>query len=709
MQPELPSETREESLLRRFWPVLLGAVGAFLTFRPFWEPDLFWHLALGKAVLAARSRVVAETIAIAGFRPDNIALEWLWEVAAYVAWSRGGWALLAVMTMALAAAVAIMLWRMIAGLTPGTRPVVHAAVSALALAIVAARLRERPETAALALLPLFVLLSFRFADEADGRRRWRLGAALVGLQVLLAQIHPYFVFTGPVFAIAAVPALLRVPGRRKSIVGVGALLALGLLSSAEGPHIFTTLRTNAVSDITLYVVEAQDVSWDMFNPGTHFTEPLYLAMAALALLGVVVARRVDIRLAGLAALGLLSLGAAMRGLIPAAVFTAPLAAWSLGQIVGVMRRRRAAAALAVSLAVAGALLVVTVQRMDRLRGPLGTLGLAAGEFPEAAAAYLRTQPEGVRVFTTYTAGPALWFLSGGHVRTYVDGRTPLVFDAVDFALARAARDYKQGFDAAVERFGFEAAVVERSARVCRRLADDPAWAHAASDPRFATFLPRDKVAQPLGFVAPCGAAAVEPRACEHVEDADAEISRIEEASPHYGRFLRVMLRWRCVAAERVPDLIGFVPDPSAAQAFRRERDLLLAEMHLTFGALDPALELLAPLVARGDADAVRLLVAAGQRADAAGRVHPQLMQAYAVLGDGAPPMLSVALAWSCRARGDAGCARYHAMRASVMGAAGAEPVLAWLATAAQDERERADVTRWLQIFASAATRPAGLN
>lgn len=694
-------ESKEESLLRRYWPLLLGTVGAYLTFRPIWEHDLFWHLALGKSVLAAHARVVREPLAVAGFRTDNMALEWLWEVLAYLSVDQGGWALLAAFTMLLSAGVALALWRMIAALTPGVSPAAQALASALALSVVSARLRERPETAALALLPLFVLLAFRFADEPDGRKRLRRGAGLVALQILLAQIHPYFVLTAPVFAVAAVPPFWRHPERRAHFALFGALLGLGLLTSAEGMHIFATLRTNALGDIARHVLEARDITWEVFNPARFWIEPAFMLLTALALLGIVTARRVDLRLLGLAALGLLALSAAMRGLILAGVFMAPLGAWALGQITARVRPRAAAPVMLLLLVAAGLALVKTVQHTDRLRGPLGTIGLSAGEFPEAAAAYFKAQPSVTKVLTSYSAGPALWFLSEGNVRTYVDGRTPLVFDAVEFALSRAAGDYRAAFDAVMARYGFEAAVIDRTAKVCESLAGDPAWALAASDPRHAAFVPRARVERPLKFVAPCGAVAVASAACESVPEADAEIARVEEIAPAYGRFLRVSLHWRCVQAQRVPALIDFMPSEPEAQAFSKERALLLAEMYFSFGHAAEALRLTGPLVEQGNPAAVELLIAAAGRPGDEERLYPQLDQAHRRLGDAAPPMLDVALAWNCKVRGDAVCARYHAMRAAVTGTHGAEPVLAWLAQTAPDEHARADVRRWYQVFAAA--------
>ena len=61
-----------------------------LAWRPIDEADLFYHLSLGRAVLAAHARIVPEPTAFRDFSEPAVASEWLWSVLSYVVFELGG-------------------------------------------------------------------------------------------------------------------------------------------------------------------------------------------------------------------------------------------------------------------------------------------------------------------------------------------------------------------------------------------------------------------------------------------------------------------------------------------------------------------------------------------------------------------------------------------------------------------------------------------
>lgn len=675
---------------------VFAAAAAYIGLKPLREPDLFWHLALGKAVWLEQARVVADPITVAGFKPFNTAVQWLWEVLAYLGWTQAGWPFISVLTAVTGAGIAVGIWLLVTRAVPAASLGVHALASAMTFGVVAARLRERPETLSLLILPFFALLSLRFADEAERRRRLVLAAALLALEIVWAQVHPLFILALPVFAVAALPAL-RARGRRLETLGLGALLLLGALTSADGLHIVETLRQNATGNVAEFVVEARDMTWERFNPGVYLYGPLYLGLVLFGVYGIAAARRAEWRFLALAAAGAAVASTAARGLIPAAILAAPLAAWGLAAFAAWVPMRFRAAASAALLVSAGLVVLETGRRIDASRGPLGVAGLAAEELPLAAAGFLRSAAPGTPVFTTFEAGPAVAFMLDGRVKTYVDGRTPLVFDATDFAVARAAAAGKTAFDLVQKRYGFEAAVVARQEPVCAALAADPAWAPVVSEAKFTTFVPASHSAPRLRFVSLCGPAAVKADACQSLEAARAEASRIEAAAGGFGAFLRLAIERRCNPGASPAELLAALPAPETAREFERERDLLHADLAFATGDIQTGTRLVLPYVYRSTKADMGLLLDAAERTGRWADFHPALKQAYENMADASPPALNLALAKACRAVGDVECVRYHALRAGALGKPVGE-LLTWVEGKLSNERLRDDVRGWKATF-----------
>jgi hypothetical protein len=687
----------------RLWAALLGGAVALATVRPQYEGDLFWHRTLGRAVLQHHRRVVPEPTALASFTDPAVVPEWLWGVVtdglSRAAPRAGPAALVAI----LGALSALALVRLLRRAAPELGPGAVAAVSGLAMAVALQRLRVRPEAASIALVPALALAGYHYA-EAAGLARLRVAAAALALEVLWAQLHGSFVLAPALFAIGAGPALLRdlrAPARTTHLGVLGALL-LGLLTSAHGVAVLGYVLAHAGGDATRHIGDMRAPTWDAFAPsgwldgaygGPYGACLVFLWLAALA--GLAAARRVPGRELLLALLGVALMLVATRFLVFAALLAAPLAALGLGAL-GPLAGARAAWPGWRWLGVAAGLAApaLWVKDVEAQRGPVGRPGLAAGAFPEGAAAFLETLPSGSPVLTSFDAGAPLGFWLGGRVRTYVDSRTPLHFDDADFALARDVFRDPEALRRALLRFEARAVVLNRSRPVCGRL---PAgWAPVVMEAEYTTYAPG---AAPPVALSPCGPEPFTEAACEGGgATLDAEIARLARpAGAPFARLLRAARILRCGGPlAEVPALL-----PAAAESgiSRPERDYLEAVYRMRTGAVPRALELLDEGLRAGDARALALVTPAildGQVP--ADRARALLTDAVTALDDAAPPDLRALLALACAQQEDAACVRVQALRAAVRGSRMALPALMWLTQHHGSAGARAEAEAWIRLL-----------
>src|SRR5688572_18907384 len=104
--PARSDERRHPALVG--FGVLLVAASAWCALHPFHDADAFWHMALGRAVLAAGSRVVPEPLALWAFTEPAVVPEWLWGVLTLQVHSAGGYTALSLLPSALAVACALL-------------------------------------------------------------------------------------------------------------------------------------------------------------------------------------------------------------------------------------------------------------------------------------------------------------------------------------------------------------------------------------------------------------------------------------------------------------------------------------------------------------------------------------------------------------------------------------------------------------------------
>lgn len=689
---------------------LLALWAAWVSWRPYTENDPFWHLMLGRAVLRAGSRVVPEPTALAELSRPRPVPEWLWDVGALLVHRLGGWPALCVLGLVLgvacAAALSWSLWRL--RRADGDLP--WLLTSALVLVDVLPRVHERPESLALCLLPLFVL-GCRTVGPAVG---WRARGGLIALAALWMQVHPTAVLAPAIFAACWLPRWpSSAPRARRDDVSTALGLVAAMFTGAHRLGVVGYVTGHVGGDATRHITDMRPVSFGYFDPTVFVQHPVYAALWLVAGAGLLLAGAPPRAELLLALLGLGVMASALRGIAVGALLLAPLAAWAMEILAArVTAWRRWVGALAVA-AVALVLARATALVESEL-GPLGTVGLRAGQFPTGAASLLRQAPRGSRVLTGYAeGGPLGWWLDG-RVRTFVDSRTPVHFDEAEYAVGREFGADPAAARRAVDRYRFELAVVARNTSVCERLRDDPAWQVVLVEALQTTFARADRsYALPtIARLVPCGPRFVGPDSCaaDRGEALGAEIAAAaRHLEPSFAGFLRAERALRCGSPD-VPltTLLGWVPSPGQSLTYRAARDGLMAQVLVGVGRPGEAADLLEAAIRAGEVGAFQIVAGPLAGSDPA-RVRSLLEALLVTLDDTAPPTLRAQLAAHCAADGDAECARFQGLRAAARGAPGAARTLCWLMAHHPAPRVRSDARAWLatlQREAVSRQRPA---
>ncbi|MBK6533397.1 MAG: hypothetical protein IPF99_28560 [Deltaproteobacteria bacterium] len=219
-----------EQSTRRLLGWIIGALGALSAIKPMRESDLFWHLALGRAVLRAGRRVVPEPMSVAALGETRAVPEWLWDLACYGLWNHGGALSLTLLLALLGGLITSLGWRVLRGHDPAVSLPPAALTLALALPALVGRVRERPEVVALALLLASLLLLRRWGASPENRPR--TGLALVAAGLLWAQVHGTAPLLAPMVLVSIAPSLLA-HLRRRSLDRASSALLVGV---TVAPH-----------------------------------------------------------------------------------------------------------------------------------------------------------------------------------------------------------------------------------------------------------------------------------------------------------------------------------------------------------------------------------------------------------------------------------------------------------------------------------------
>lgn len=227
LPPKLPSggpSWREAALLG-----FLIAVAFVACYQPIWDPDTFWHLAIGREIWETHRLVRTEVFSFTANGTPWEDTEWLSHLLMYPIWKWGGEHAVALLGSLVGAAAVALIYRCTRLCEGGA--VTLAPYLLLLMECFRDRMRFRPELASFLLMPILL----------EGLLRWcprpphvgRLWLFLGALFLLWAQLHAGWayglVFVGAFLAGEALDALRT---RSLSLIYIGRLLLTGLVPAA---------------------------------------------------------------------------------------------------------------------------------------------------------------------------------------------------------------------------------------------------------------------------------------------------------------------------------------------------------------------------------------------------------------------------------------------------------------------------------------------
>jgi hypothetical protein len=242
--------------------LLAVAAGALLSFRWIPEPDLWWHLAQGRADAAGR---LVRTNLFSGAYPDfpQPYTSWLFELGAFCLWSIGGDAgvqfgqlIVVVLTLALIYFACRRRGTLAATL----------ALEAFGLFVIEPRATPRPHLVSLALMAACALV----VERARGSR----SAAPLGWAILIialwSNIHAECLFGAAFIAMFAAGEFLRpqalLARQCRIALAIAAACALATLANPYGTGLFTYLWENSNVPEFLKIAEFRPAYLPVYAP-----------------------------------------------------------------------------------------------------------------------------------------------------------------------------------------------------------------------------------------------------------------------------------------------------------------------------------------------------------------------------------------------------------------------------------------------------------
>lgn len=423
-----------ENAAKRLAWICLAAAVLLAAGRRLSDPDLPWHLAVGRAAAAARATLKADAWSYT-FAGRPVPYEYASDLALYAVQR---WAGFPGLHLLAACAIGVMAWLL--ARDPRADPAAGLAGSALAVAGASPFLILRPALFSFAFFALTLWLVNKHRQEQRGRWLW----LLVTVQILWANVHAFAILGA---AVAWAYALSR-PSREKFAAALAASLATCI--SPFGPGIF--LGPWQVRALSRSMAEWAPASWDLF---LHYDPALGL-LCILALAALLWGREANgnrrpplfdlFLLAGAAVLML-----ARFRLAPFfAIIAAPFAVQRLKPLVQT-RGWLPTAALACALLAPAAVAA-------RGEVPWG-VGFDPGRLPEGAARFIaQVHPQGPVYNDIAFGGYLIWRLQPG-VPVFIDGRSARLYPPGFITEARSAMYDPAAFSQMESRHGFQWAVV----------------------------------------------------------------------------------------------------------------------------------------------------------------------------------------------------------------------------------------------------------
>jgi hypothetical protein len=486
---------------------VVGLVGILFTIGlgPAVDPDLPWHLATGRWIVA--NHVVPKTDPFSWSANGRkwIAHEWLTELALYGGWKLGGWTLLIVASAAIVALAWYAVFRTLRVVGAGFASSIT--VTFLAAIATVHTWGVRPQMLSLCFVALVGLRLQQWRASNEARTPWEL----IGLVALWANMHGGYIFGITMVLVFACGALGEqvlskwswVRGGRdlstwKRVGRIWALFVGCTLAALATPNTidgliypFTYLGDNAS---TRYVGE-----W--FAPDFSRLQYWPFACFGIALLVLIIAARRQVSLTdiGLTIPFLLMGVQSARNISQATICGAPLLAMLWTRIrhssstEPKRRARKAERPNQVTPAQKGKIsmvLAATLIGASSVSSVVSTTASAtataqAGIQPVIATAWLAAHPGGNLLNHYNFGGWLVW----NRVPVFIDGRPDMYGDAfVDHyvQLTGARGDWKTELD----RLGVDRVLLPKENELAKKLAKDPDWVRGVADPVAVLFLRR---------------------------------------------------------------------------------------------------------------------------------------------------------------------------------------------------------------------------
>ncbi len=452
------------------WPMLLVLAAAVaLGTGPVWDYDVWFHLACGREIVAARGIPPLDTLSYTAFDRPWDAHEWLFDVVLYGLWSAGGLPLLVAVKALLAGVFGWLLYARTVR-EEHAAPVrwIAAAFVIWGLWICRWSIVERPQ------LLTFVFVSFELLWLESGRSPW----ALVALALPWANLHGGSALVGPgvlgLWLAGRAVAVAREQGSWraafagfawKPLVAMTAAIAVNPAGLALYRYPFETLGD------TMYL--ANVLEW--MPPTWHESPDFFIWYTFVAVLAMTGYRRWSWPAIAVALPLALLPWTARRHLPLAMIVLTPLAARAVAALpVRVLDRRGIApalSALAFLTCLAG-----PVRRQEILRaGTRDDLYPAAALPALAAARPALAAGRDVKLYTLHRwGGYAAWTLARGF-KTFIDGRQ-LVFGTRLFTEYYLILEDRPEAAELIERHAPDVFVLNYGTRLSRRLTGDARFA-----------------------------------------------------------------------------------------------------------------------------------------------------------------------------------------------------------------------------------------
>lgn len=457
--------------------VACAAVGASIVYTavsPINDLDVYWHVAIGREILATKSleQLGQDWLAV---EPPSAwtTSQWASEVGLALLTALGGWKAVVVARLALIGALmtltALTLLRRHPALIAGP-------ILMLTWAGTVGFIQDRPQTLSFVCVALLSEAVTRFRNHTPPP----LWLVAVGA-VIWAQFHGLWILAPAAFAMATI--CQQLDSRDRAALQTGARLTLAACAGVVNPH--------GIDSFTLPLRFAGSAGLIAEWRPTTFDTVFGLALAGLVVISVSAWARHEGKvplgeIAWVFAWLAFSL-AAFRNVLPSILMIAPIAASAAtrtwGSTAAHLRptapaERRLLGGIVALVAVGG--LVLTTARVMAV-DPLSKLPAPR------LAQWIAAQPAPVKVFNAYNVSSSLILLGGGNARLYVDGRADLWGGRYLDTLVRTEAG-APGWETTIRRFDPDVIVIGREAPLASLLGH-AGWREEQTDGQYVLLVP----------------------------------------------------------------------------------------------------------------------------------------------------------------------------------------------------------------------------